>query len=61
VKWWTNAAAQGMAKAQFSLGLMYEQGRGVIQDHQKALDWVHKAADQGYADAQTFLAKSKSQ
>ncbi len=48
-------AEQGDAKAQYNLGLMYDNGQGVSQDYAKALQWYRKAADQGYADAQFNL------
>ncbi|MGH8709987.1 MAG: tetratricopeptide repeat protein, partial [Burkholderiales bacterium] len=46
---------QGLATAQFNLGLKYERGEGVAKDHGKADKWLHKAADQGYAPAQETL------
>ncbi len=48
-------AEQGIASAQFYLGLMYEKGRGVRQDHSTALAWFLKAAAQGYAGPQNNL------
>ncbi len=36
-------------------GLMYHNGRGVAQDHAKALYWFRKAAAQGFAKAQFNL------
>jgi TPR repeat protein len=41
--------------AQFDLGYMYENGRGVSKDDQQALTWIRKAADQGLAAAQLNL------
>lgn len=35
---------------------MYSEGRGVEKDHEKAFEWVKKAAEQGYTKAQKFLA-----
>ena len=49
------AAEQGLAKAQFNLGHMYENGRGVTQDDSEAVTWYHKAAEQGDAQAQHNL------
>lgn len=49
------AAAQGDAAAQFNLGVLYDQGRGVRQDYQKAREWWEKAAAQGHAMAQVKL------
>ena len=49
------AADQGNAFAQVSLGLMYYYGEGVPQDYAKAAAWSRRAADQGNAFAQGFL------
>jgi len=49
------AAEQGDAKAQYGIGLMYKNGRGVSQDYAQAVAWFRKAAEQGYADAQVVL------
>ncbi len=48
-------AGQGDAKAEFELGGMYYHGRGVPQDYAKALDWIRKAAEQGYPAAFTAI------
>jgi TPR repeat protein len=48
-------AEQGIASAQFYLGLMHEKGRGVRQDYRTALKWFRKAAAQGYAGPQNNL------
>ena len=48
-------AQQGVASAQFNLGVMYAKGQGVPQDYQAALKWFHKAAEQGNASAQNNL------
>lgn len=48
-------AEQGMASAQFHLGLMHEKGQGVRKDHSTALTWFRKAAAQGYAGPQNNL------
>jgi TPR repeat protein len=42
-------AEQGEAKAQFRLGYIYSQGKGVSQDYTEAVRWYRKAADQGDA------------
>ena len=34
---------------------MYENGRGVTQDHAEAVNWYRLAAEQGYAWAQNKL------
>ena len=48
-------AEKGDAKAQFDLGLKYENGEGVLQDYAEAAKWYRKAAEQGYAKAQFNL------
>ena len=48
-------AEQGNASAQFALGLMYSNGRGVLQDHAEAARWYRLAAEQGHARAQYNL------
>jgi TPR repeat protein len=34
---------------------MYAKGQGVPQDHAEAVKWFRKAADQGVAQAQSYL------
>ena len=55
IKLWRPLANTGNAKAQYNLGLMYEQGQGVAQDDKKAVKWYRLAAEQGNADAQFNL------
>ncbi|MGE4262059.1 tetratricopeptide repeat protein [Shewanella sp.] len=55
VKWYQKAADQGYARAQNSLGVLYESGQGVKQDYVKAVEWYQKAADQGNEYAQYNL------
>ena len=50
------AAEQGDAKAQFSLGFMYANGQGVPKDDAEAMKWYRLAADQGYAAACSLTA-----
>ena len=49
------AAKQGNANAQYNLGLMYHEGRGIAKNVAKAVAWYQKAADKGNADAQFNL------
>ncbi|MDP1769794.1 MAG: tetratricopeptide repeat protein [Nitrospirota bacterium] len=51
----TPLAEQGVASAQFYLGLMHEKGRGLKQDYRTALMWFRKAAAQGYAGPQNNI------
>jgi len=55
VAWYRKAAERGEANAQYILGLMYLDGRGVPQDDRQAENWYRKAAEQGYASAQVNL------
>lgn len=48
-------AEQGDALAQFSLGVLYDMGQVVPQDHVEACKWFRKAADQGHSSAQFNL------
>ncbi|MDA9975823.1 sel1 repeat family protein [Alphaproteobacteria bacterium] len=54
-KWWRKAAEQGEASAQFRFGLMYGNGKGVIQDYAEAAKWYRKMAEHGVAGAQYIL------
>ena len=57
VKWFRLAADQGLASAQFHLGLMYDNGQGVPQeDYVQAAKWYRLAANKGDASAQYYLA-----
>jgi uncharacterized protein len=48
-------AEQGLAVAQFNVGLMYDIGQGVLQNYREAVKWYRLAADQGRPDAQYQL------
>ena len=52
---WLLFAEQGNASAQSNLALMYEHGKGVVQNHQSAVHWYTLAAEQGEAVAQANL------
>ena len=60
VRWFRLAAEQGYADAQYDLGLMYAEGRGVVEDDAEGVVWLRKAGDQGHAEAQFSLAKCSS-
>jgi TPR repeat protein len=57
IRCWTLLAEQGVALAQYNLGVMYDNGRGVPQDDAKAFYWFTKAAEQGVAEAQETLGR----
>ena len=40
-------ARGGEARAQYDLGVMYDQGQGVPQSDAKAMEWYERAAQQG--------------
>jgi TPR repeat protein len=48
-------ARGGEARAQYDLGLMYDQGQGVPQSDAKAMEWYERAAQQGEPRAQYNL------
>lgn len=52
---YSKAAKQGDADAQFQLGEMYRDGRGVPRDYAAAIAWYRKAAQQGNVDGQFGL------
>jgi hypothetical protein len=54
-KEWRPLADQGVAAAQFNLGLMYYDGHGVPLDFAQAAVWFEKAAEQDYGKAQYDL------
>ena len=53
--WYRQAADQGHAEAQFRLGLLYRDGRGVPQVRIVAAMWLRRASDQGHAEAASQL------
>lgn len=48
---WRQAASQGLASAQYNLGTLYMNGRGLPQDHAEALKLYQLAASQEYSPA----------
>jgi TPR repeat protein len=51
VQWYRKAAVQGNARAQYTLGTMYINGKGVQQNEHEGAMWWQKAADQGHVGA----------
>ena len=47
MRWYRLAAEQGLASAQYSLGVMYAQGRGVLKDSVLAHMWLNIAGANG--------------
>ncbi len=63
---WTNVfkfqskmAQNGSVNAQYILGEMYEEGRGVTKNYSKAFEWYKKARDNGHKKADSRIAKLK--
>ncbi len=48
-------AEKGDADAQFRLGVVCHEGRGVVQSDETAVFWYRKAAEQGHRSAQHNL------
>ena len=59
VAWYRKAADQGHAAAQFNLGAMYDNGRGVPQDYVEAHKWVNLAASRATGDNQKEFAAGR--
>ena len=55
VYWWSKAAEQGDADAQYNLGRAYWLGDGIPMNKPLAVYWYRKAAEQGNADAIELL------
>jgi uncharacterized protein len=55
LKWFLLAADRGNALAEFNLGVMHAEGRGVPQDNGEAARWYRLAADRGSPQAQYNL------
>ncbi|KAI7793912.1 death ligand signal enhancer [Triplophysa rosa] len=51
------SAQHNYSKAQFNVGVCYEKGRGVQQDHTKAVQYYRRAAAAGHHQAQYRCAK----
>ena len=57
VVWFRKAAEHGQVDAQFALGKMYLEGKGVARDAVQAALWLEKAAEQWDLIAMFMLAK----
>lgn len=56
--YWRLAAMQGLANAQYMLGLAYGSGTGVERDDNLAKEWLRKAARRGHERAKKSLAEN---
>ena len=52
---WIPLAEEGDATAQINLGVMYEDGKGVLTSYKTAMKWYKRAAEQGDPRAQVNL------
>jgi TPR repeat protein len=48
-QWYNKAAEQGLAQAQYNLGVVYYQGKGTLQNYKQAYIWASLAAAQSDA------------
>ncbi|MBL28449.1 MAG: hypothetical protein CMM50_12965 [Rhodospirillaceae bacterium] len=55
--WYERAAAAGYAPAQYFLGQMLEEGRGIPADYPQAAAWYLRAAERGEPAAQAALGR----
>ena len=52
---WELLAKQGIAEAEYNLGLMYSKGEGVPSDDKEAVKWYRLSAEQRITGAQSNL------
>jgi tetratricopeptide (TPR) repeat protein len=55
VREWAPLAEQGDSASQYFMGLMYQNGLGVLEDYKTAVKWYRLSAEQGYSTAQSSL------
>jgi len=53
---WELLAKQGIAEAEYNLGLMFSRGKEVPRDDKKAVKWYRLAAEQGLLEPSPTLA-----
>ncbi|MBL7645466.1 MAG: SEL1-like repeat protein [Candidatus Hydrogenedentes bacterium] len=56
-RWHREAEKEGATKAQYRLGVRYEQGLGVERNEAEAIRWLTRAAEDGHAGAQHHLGQ----
>lgn len=57
ILWYKEAAEQGYAHAQYTLGLIYRNGSGINVNHYESQKWLKLAAKQHYKNAERLLAR----
>ena len=55
VYWYRKAAEQGYPPAEYALGRMLADGRGVLKNEAEAEAWFKRAAENGLPEAQAKL------
>jgi TPR repeat protein len=55
IYWYQEAAKNGHPVAQYNLGVLYNDGRGVERNFSEAVKWFSESATQGNSDAQYNL------
>ena len=55
LNWFKLSAIQAFPPAQYSLGVLYDKGLGVLKNKSKALLWYYAAAENNHAKAQYNL------
>ena len=53
-------AAQGDAEGELTLGVLYHNGEGVVEDRRQAAGWYARAAAQGSHEARLLLRALKA-
>ncbi len=53
-QWYEKAAAQGVANAQYDLGVLYSNGHGVTQNIVQAHKWYSLAGANGHTKAAAY-------
>lgn len=56
LRWYKKAADKGDLGSCYSLGFMYDNGKGVLKDSIQAMAWYERAAQQGHTNSQNNLA-----
>jgi TPR repeat protein len=57
LKWFRQAASNGNAQAEYNVGFMYSNGRGVRHNDEEAVRWFRQAARHGYEEAKKELER----
>ena len=57
LKEWRPLAEQGNVTSQYNIAVMYDKGKGVLQDNAEAVKWYRLAAEQGNASAQSNIGQ----